>query len=39
VQIPDCVGEIVGVALLQAQGIYLEIAGQVDQLSAGMVLS
>ena len=38
-QVADGVRQVVGVALLQAQGIDLEIAGQIGQLTAGMVLS
>ncbi len=38
-QITDGVRQVVGVALLQAQGINLKIAGQINQLAAGMVLT
>ena len=39
VQVTNGVRQVVGVALLQAQGINLKIAGQINQLTAGMVLT
>jgi hypothetical protein len=39
VQVADRGRQVLGVALLQAQGINLEIAGQIDQLSTGFVLA
>jgi hypothetical protein len=39
VQIPDGFRQIVRVALLEAQSVNLEIAGQIDQLPTGFVLA
>jgi hypothetical protein len=38
-QVADCGRQILGIALLEAQSINLEIAGQIDQLSTGYVLA
>jgi hypothetical protein len=39
VQVPDGLRQILRIALLEAQSINLEIAGQIDQLAAGLVLA
>jgi hypothetical protein len=39
VQVADCGRQVLGIALLEAQSINLEIAGQIDQLSTGFVLA
>jgi hypothetical protein len=38
-QVADCGRQVLGIALLEAQGINLEIAGQIDQFSTGFVLA
>src|SRR5688500_5756704 len=38
-QIADCLRQIVSLALLEAQGINLKIAGQLNQLTTGLVLA
>ncbi len=39
VQVPDGVGQVCGIAFLEAQGVDVEVPGQVNELTAGLVLA